>query len=323
MRMGRLIKILVFAVNIAVFIALLVWLYDNASFGATLVHLNAVPLGMILAASTINVVLLLVYGWRLACLLEGQFLPSLATVTLGFGLNGILPFRLGDLAKIAYANRVFAIPPASLAATTVVEKLLDLGALALVGLWLIQNQSGKFAFAEGAVVTILLLFLAGTLCLTVGLGALKRWRHLTEGRPVWVFKAVDLLVRKGNPRTLIGLLLSTAMIWLMTLVMIFMVFSDMFNQFGMVDAAVLLLIMALAIALPSAPAGLGIVEAGIVGYLHQMLGVDLNQALAAALAFHFATFFPQVLAAVSIIGWNFTVTASFRSRFGALMRKSV
>jgi hypothetical protein len=311
--MSRLIKIIVLAGNMAIFIALLIWLYGNVSFDAVLVHLAAMPLATVLTASALNIVLLLVYGWRLARLLEWQFLPSLATATLGFGLNGILPFRLGDLAKIAYANRLFAIPPASLAATTAVEKLLDLGALALLGLWSMQSQGGKFVFANGVVVTILLLFLGGLSFLSAGLWGLTRWRHALGGRPVWVFTAVDLLVRKGNPRTLIALVLSTAMIWLITVAMIFMIFAGMFNQFGISNAAILSLIIALAIVVPSAPAGLGIVEAGIVGYLHQVLGADPNQALAAALAFHFVTSFPQVLAAVAIMGWNLSLTVSLRS----------
>jgi hypothetical protein len=46
------------------------------------------------------------------------------------------------------------------------------------------------------------------------------------------------------------------------------------------------------------------------------------EALAAALAFHSVTSFPQILGAVAIIGWNLTTAATF-VRFEALIRKSV
>jgi glycosyltransferase 2 family protein len=317
--MNRLAKSIVLAANITIFIGLLVWVRNNVSFDAVLVYLTAVPPGVVLLALGLNLGLLLVYGWRLSCLLERQFLPSLATATLGFGLNGILPFRLGELAKIAYANALFAIPPVSLAAATAVEKLFDLGALTLLGLWSMQSQNLKFGFANGVVVAILQLFVAGSLLLIGGLWAVHRYRHAAGDRAAWLFAAVDLLLRKGNPRTFIAIVLWTAMIWLITIAMIFVIYAAMFTRFSVSDAVILSLIVALAIAVPSAPAGLGIVEAGIVGYLHQVLDVDPNQALAAALAFHFVTSFPQILTAVTIVGWNLNVMERLRSRLGVMM----
>ena len=61
------------------------------------------------------------------------------------------------------------------------------------------------------------------------------------------------------------------------------------------DAVLLMLIITLSIAIPSAPAALGLFEAGIVAYLTQHNGIGNELALAAAVVFHVAVAFPQVL----------------------------
>jgi hypothetical protein len=69
------------------------------------------------------------------------------------------------------------------------------------------------------------------------------------------------------------------------------------------DAATLLLILSFAIAVPSAPAGIGLFEAGIVVYLTQKLGVNTEAALAVATVFHLVNTVPQ-LAMASWLLWR-------------------
>jgi hypothetical protein len=68
---------------------------------------------------------------------------------------------------------------------------------------------------------------------------------------------------------------------------------------GVLEAATLLIVMALAIAVPSAPAGIGLFEAGIVAYLTQRTGVGNEAALAAASIFHLIITVPQLF----LTGW--------------------
>src|SRR5439155_13792373 len=111
-----------------------------------------------------------------------------------------LPFRLGEIAKIAYAHKKFGIPPASLAAASAAEKLLDLGALALLGLWAMRSVS--FELVSATTMSLVSLFLAAAALLAGGLWGLHRWRRVAAVHVPWLFDAVDLLLRKGRPRTL-------------------------------------------------------------------------------------------------------------------------
>jgi dolichol-phosphate mannosyltransferase len=307
----RLTQFIILGANIAIFAALAIWVRDNISLNAVLTYMEAASVGIVLAAVVLNTLLSLAYGFRLACLLEWPFPTSLATVLLGFGLNDILPFRLGEVAKIAYAHQKFGIPPASLAAAGAVEKLLDLGALALLGLWAMRWVS--FELAKATTVSLASLFLAASALLAAGLWGLHQWRHVAAEHVPWLFDAADLLLRKGRPRALMAIVLWTAIIWSITVLMIYVIFAGWLSAFSLSDAIILAVILALAIAVPGTPGGLGIVEAGAVGYLHEVLNVDLNQALAAALVFRVVTTLPQVLAATAIIAWNRNSIARFRA----------
>ena len=66
-------------------------------------------------------------------------------------------------------------------------------------------------------------------------------------------------------------------------------------RIGIFESIALLVVMALAIAVPSAPAGLGLFEAGIVAYLTQTSRIGNEAALAAATVFHLAITLPQLM----------------------------
>jgi uncharacterized membrane protein YbhN (UPF0104 family) len=78
-------------------------------------------------------------------------------------------------------------------------------------------------------------------------------------------------------------------------------FGSVFREFSMIDASALTLVLALAIAVPSAPAGIGVVEAAVVAYLHQSLLIEPNKALASALAFHLVIVVPQIMMTAAIL----------------------
>ena len=304
-RIAPITKYIIVSINLAILVAVAVWLRNNISLDAVLVYLAGVPTSILVAVLILNILLMFAYGFRLACVIDQKLLPSLGTILLGFGLQGILPFRLGDLMKIVYANRFFRIPPGSLVAGTALEKILDLATLSLIVIW--ASQGATIAAVKDVGGTVVVLFLIGVALFVAALWSVHRWRRLVIGRADWLLDAVDLTLRNRKPRTLIAVIFWTAVIWFLTVATIYVVFSSLFEGFKLHDAAILSLILSLAIALPGTPAGLGVVEAGVVGYLHQMLNVDPNQALAAAFAFHFVTVIPQILAAVAIIAWNWSL----------------
>ena len=86
-------------------------------------------------------------------------------------------------------------------------------------------------------------------------------------------------------------------IWVLNIALVFFTFNTYLPdlRITILDAVTLLLVLALAIAIPAAPAGLGLFEAGIVAYLTQKFGVGNEEALAAATVFHLVITLPQVL----------------------------
>ena len=117
----------------------------------------------------------------------------------------------------------------------------------------------------------------------------------------WVADVFDAFRLQRDKSRIARLVLLTGSIWGITVLSVYWMFGSAFPPFSLLNACVLTLVLALAIAIPSAPAGLGVVDAAIVAYLHQILPVEANHALAGALAFHMIIVIPQVLGTAAIM----------------------
>lgn len=309
----RTLKLALFVTNIAVFVAALAWCYANLSLAAFISSVSAVSTSSMLFLLCLSVLLMIAYGLRLRCLLDNRWRDAQAIVMLGFGLNSILPLRLGEVAKITYARRFFGTRPEQLLVATGVEKCSDLGALTLIGLAAL-NSPVFAAIRPGLnmIALVLALCLAG-----VGLVLLLAKNGLAAGwmrRFSWLTRLIDSIREQVRPRTLWRVVLWTGLIWVLTLWSIHEFFGAALSDFGMTDAIVLCLLITLAIALPGTPAGLGVVEAAIVTYLVGTAHADPNQALALAILYRLASLILQLPAALAIVAWNLEIVRSLRQR---------
>jgi uncharacterized membrane protein YbhN (UPF0104 family) len=237
----------------------------------------------------------------MSALVGSRFSASLATTWLGFGLNGMLPMRLGDLAKVLYARQLFGIPTSCMTAVSVIEKLLDLSAVLLLSFAI--TQFVPFGAIRSGIEALTVLFAAGL----VSLGAvliLRRRNLPLKGRAHdWVRAVMNAVHGQVSGRAILSIVVYTALIWICTVAMTYTMFAPLYTAFGWADACLLTLIVVLAIAIPGAPAGLGIVEAGMVGYLHTVLGIAPAHAVASSLVFHMASALPQILGAAAILAF--------------------
>lgn len=286
-------------VNLVAFAAILYWLQENISITDVVNELLKMPVNGLLGALILNLAVLAVYGDRLSLLLAARRIVALGVVIIGFGMNGVLPFRLGEVAKVAYAKQIFNISTSRLFAATAVEKLMDLCALLLLSMVVSQLVVAPY-LNQGIVITALLV---GVLSLAILFAFLARayWERTGRKTNSWIAGAFETLRAQNEKVRIIHLAAQTVVIWAITVASIFWMFSSVFPVFSITDASALTLVLALAIAVPSAPAGLGVVEAAIVAYLHQSLLVEANKALASALAFHLAVVAPQILMTVAIL----------------------
>ena len=216
---------------------------------------------------------------------------STEIIFLSWLVNCILPAKLGDVYR-AYLLKINSSASLSRTFGTVfIERILDLIAIALLGI-----AAGFWSFRDGLPPAIQLIFAIGLIVvgvLAVGLFTLRNFgRRILTALPLprSVLELYDrfeegvfgaLAVRQ---MPFLGVLTGT--IWMTEAVRLFLVvqafgFSEV--SLGLSGSVFVALIGSLLTAVPLSPAGLGIVEAGIVGVLTVAYGVPLAEATAIAL----------------------------------------
>lgn len=286
-------------VNLLAFPTIVYWLRENISVTDVVDELLKIPANGLFGVLILNLAVLAVYGDRLSLLLSARRLAALGVVIIGFGMNAVLPFRLGEVAKLAYANQIFRIATSRLFAATAVEKLMDLCALLLLSI--VVSQLVVAPYIDKGI--LIAASLVGVLSLGVLIAFLARDRWERSGRKThsWIAGAFETLRAQNEKARMLHLASQTVVIWAITVTSIFWMFSSVLPEFSITDASALTIVLALAIAVPSAPAGLGVVEAAVVAYLNQSLLIEPNKALASALAFHLVVVVPQILMTAAIL----------------------
>lgn len=235
-------------------------------------------------------------GIRWAVLLRGtgtkvSTRDSTEIIFLSWLVNCVVPAKLGDVYR-AYLLKINTAASLSRTFGTVfIERVMDLAAIALLGI-----TAGYWSFRDGLPPPIQLIFAIGLIVvavLAVGLFTLRNFgRRILVALPLpprivefydrfeqGVFGAIAI-------RQLPFLGTLTGTIWMTEALRLFLViqafgFTDV--QVGLSGAVFVALIGSLLTAVPLSPAGLGIVEAGIVGVLTVAYGVPLAEATAIAL----------------------------------------
>ena len=265
--------------------------------------LKIVP-GLILAANPVLVLLAFAVfylgfplrGKRWSLLLRGTGIrvgtkDATEIIFLSWLVNCVAPAKLGDVYR-AYLLKINSSASLSRTFGTVfIERVLDLFAIAILGL-----AAGYWSFRSGLPPAIQVVFgigVAVVAALALGLFTMRNFgRRIIVALPL-PHQLRDLYDRFEEgvfgalvPRQLPILGLLTALIWLTEGLRLYLVvqalgFPDVY--LGLSGAIFVALIGSLLTAVPLSPAGLGIVEAGVVGVLTIAYGVPLPEATAIAL----------------------------------------
>jgi hypothetical protein len=235
-------------------------------------------------------------GLRWATLLRGTGVristkDSTEIIFLSWLVNCVVPAKLGDVYR-AYLLKINSTASMSRTLGTVfIERILDLFAIAILGL-----AAGYWSFRSGLPPAIQIVFGIGVvvvIALAFGLFTMRNFgRQIIVKLPLphQILELYDrfeegvfgALVARHLPR--LGLM--TGLIWMTEALRLFLIvqalgFADV--SLGLSGAVFVALIGSLLTAVPLSPAGLGIVEAGVVGVLHVAYGVPLPEATAIAL----------------------------------------
>lgn len=235
-------------------------------------------------------------GLRWAVLLRGtgtkvSTRDSTEIIFLSWLVNCVVPAKLGDVYR-AYLLKINTAASLSRTFGTVfIERVMDLVAIALLGI-----AAGYWSFRDGLPPAIQLIFAIGLVVvavLAVGLFTLRNFgRRILVALPLphrfleFYDRFEDGVFRAIEVRQLPFLGTLTGTIWMTEALRLFLViqafgFTDV--RVGLSGAVFVALIGSLLTAVPLSPAGLGIVEAGIVGVLTVAYGVPLAEATAIAL----------------------------------------
>lgn len=262
----------------------LLWLHITECLDRRLLLAIAVSFGVFVA-----------HGLRLRLLIGSSFLTSYQIVNLGSILNVVLPFRLGDIARIYLCRRLYGISGKALLVAVVVEKFFDLSVVLLLAL--IAITSGALAIIPVTVVAVLACLLGIALVAFFVFQNSTAVAGLFALLPSRVEEQLVLLKDQLKLLNVRGIAIFTIVIWGINLACTYITFRMLLPDisFGVPDAITLTVVTALAVAIPGAPAGLGLFEAGLVAYLTQLHHVNAELALASALIFHAVIVLPPLV----------------------------
>jgi uncharacterized protein (TIRG00374 family) len=293
------------------------WLYYNIEFADLTSQLKQIPLTAIALAMTMNVFVLLFYGSRLSTLLDGGLLSGFLIATMGFTFNSLIPFRAGEGVKIYFGHSYFDYAIGGISAAVLLEKLYDVTAIIILSLLILASTDSSLVDPR------LLIPAAVIIAMTFATVFALRRRGVVWSLPDWgVVRAARLDIFLKQAERLVAhhragrTAFFTASIWMTNVCLVYVAFRTLLPEidFTLIHAVTLLIIGALAIAVPASPAGLGLFEAGIVAYLVNAYGVQKERAISAALAYHFSITAPHTLIVAGFLGIAFFRWLKARSK---------
>lgn len=252
--------------------------------------------------------------WQL--LLDGAlpFWRAFSIMNVAYLVNGVLPLRIGEVARVYLATRVRKpVPMMKTTSTIIVERLLDL--LAVVLMVLIALTMGDvpqqirdvslFASVVAIIGFLMLIFLASRRILVNRLFAkvvysipiLKRFNSLET----WLNQFLDGLIPLTQPSKLISAFLWTAISWILSIAAGYVLMFAFFEKASIAATMLYIAAAAFAIALPAVPGNVGTYEASILLALVAMGYEQSNAAIAFAVMVHAVNVF--VHASTGILGF--------------------
>jgi uncharacterized protein (TIRG00374 family) len=235
-----------------------------------------------------------VRGYRWSLLLRGigakvSVRDSTEIIFVSWLVNSVVPAKLGEVYRAWLLKINYPVSLSATFGTIFIERVFDIFAIVILGL-----GAAFWSFRTGLDETVRAIMLLGVLVVVVIAIALFSLRNfgqrLVERLPL-PEKAKELYehfeegVFSMNRRTVPMIAFLTLVIWTTEAIrLLFVVEALGFDvPLGISGAFFVALVASLLTAVPFTPAGLGIVEAGIVGLLTVVYGADANEAAAVAL----------------------------------------
>jgi uncharacterized membrane protein YbhN (UPF0104 family) len=269
---------------------------------------NLALLGLVVAA---NAAMMAVKAIRLDVLLGGRprFWSCLLVKVTASAINNVAPLRSGDVARVWMLERQAGIPKPAAAAVAIVEMLLELAALAAIGIGAALRVPGQ-RWATG-ISPALFVGAVG------GLFVLRRAGRATPPSPSAArsvpppsgirgrFVALRARMAPGvvaltDGRTAALAVALSFLAWALEAIMVLLCARAVHLPIGVPLALLVLLAINVALVFPSLPAGAGAFEAAVAVVL-TLGGIAKGPAVAFAILYHLVQVLPVTVAGAWII----------------------
>lgn len=307
------------ALGLAVSGAVIWWAFREIDWQASWQYIVGAHRGWVLLAVVLATLPfpLRVPRWRLLLRHEDgsavAWRPLWHAIAIGFAANNVLPFRAGEVLRVAAASRGARVPFATVLSSVAVERVMD--ALVAAGLLstalVLAEIDPALTLSEGgrpiaAVAnTVGLLGLAALMVAALmawqrdhAIALLRRLLPASRLGDALVHFAERILLgiaALGRPSTGVAVLAWSLVVWLCNAAS----FQAMFHAFGFAipftGALILQGALMFVIALPQAPGYVGVFETAMAGTLAALYGIPLEAGFAYGLLYHVTTFIPITL----------------------------
>lgn len=254
------------------------------------------------------------FRWRILLNNELPFNRTFSIMNVAYLVNGVLPLRIGEVARVYLVSRTKqSIPIPTTTSTIVVERLLDL--LAIVVMVLLALVLGtvppeiRTASSIAAIVAVVgfifLVILASkrekALALFVRILRIVPFFNRYTVIEDWVEQFLIGLIPLTKPRALFFAFTWTAISWAVSILAGFVLMFAFFEQGSLSATMLYIAAAAFAIALPAVPGNLGTYEASILLALTALGYEQSSTAIAFAVMVHAVNVF--VHASTGVIGF--------------------
>ena len=315
-------------VGFAVSVGLIWWAFRDTEFSDVWQLAKAMkPVPMIFAVVLATLPFLLrVPRWALLLRREdGSELPANSlwhAIAIGFAANNVLPYRLGEVARMGAISRLERIPFPSSLASVAVERMID--AITAISLFALGLLITELPASPGSAGKARLVAVVAILALCCAL-AVAKWPALAT-RPVSALvpsgrvrdllldiirRLVDGLGALADPKRAALVLLWSLIIWTVNASAFWVAFSAFGIDVPFSGALILQGMLLVGISIPSTPGYAGVFDVTIMLALSQLFGVPEELGLAYAITYHVLTFVPITLLGVaSLMSTGLTVRSA-------------
>jgi glycosyltransferase 2 family protein len=239
------------------------------------------------------------FAWRILLDRKPTVSQTFFGINAGYLLNNLFPLRAGEIGRAVLLGQSTGLGTFHVLSTIIIERAFDLAFAALLLLSSLPLALGMDWAKPVAIITLVLVI--------IGISSLFLIARNTKIVQAWIFRVLgryslvkrfllpyldNMLEGLGaltNPQMFLGAVFWIAVSWLIGVLNYYIVILSISPKAPLWWGILIDSVLAMGIAIPSAPAALGVFEASLVAAL-TLLGIDPSTGLAYAVVMHFMQF---------------------------------